>query len=373
MALVAVDVMGGDGAPDVELDGMVAALRQSAGSGVHHDALRLVAVGDEARIRAGLAQRRAEDLGIRVVHAAQVVGMDDAPSSVVRGKTDSSMRVCFDLVKRGEAQAVVSAGNSGAMLACGLFVMGRIPWVDRPGIVTSFPTRRGHCAILDVGANVDPKGETLAQLAALGVVYARLLYGAERPRVGVLSNGSEDHKGSELTREVDRLLRVAFASEGDARYLGYVEGSDLFTGDVDVVVTDGFTGNVVLKACEGAAESIAALLKREVQRRWMARLGALLMLPAFRALRRYVDYAEQGGAPLLGVRGVAIVCHGRSNAKAIKNAIGVADRFVQLGLEPQLATAIQRYRAAGSLPSSHHAESAGAAERGTERSAREGS
>jgi len=321
----------------VEIEGAIAAVRERGA--------RVVLVGDEARLRAALRAAGADSLGIEVRHASQVVTMHDAPAAVVRKKTDSSMRVCFDLVKRGEASAAVSAGNSGAMLACGLFVLKRLPRVERPAIVTTFPTPVGPCALLDMGANVECKPRSLAQFAVLGTVYARLLHRKPRPRVGLLANGSEDHKGTELTRESHALLGRAAALPGgaDFDYVGYVEGRDIFAG-VDVVVTDGFTGNVVLKTVEGTAMAIFDLLRREIDRSRRAQAGALLLKPAFRNLKALMDYAEYGGAPLLGVDGVAMVCHGSSNAKAIKNAIFAAERFVAVGLKPQLSEAIEKHR-----------------------------
>jgi glycerol-3-phosphate acyltransferase PlsX len=334
---VALDAMGTDRAPTAEIEGAIAAARERG--------VRVVLVGDEARLRDELRRRDAERLGLEVRHASQVITMHDAPAQVVRKKTDASMRVCFDLVKRGEAAAVVSAGNSGAMLACGLFVLKRLPKVERPAIVTTFPTPQGPCALLDMGANVDCKPTTLAQFAVLGAVYSRLLHRKPRPRVGLLANGEEDHKGTELTRETHALLSRAAALPGgaDFDYLGYVEGRDIFAG-VDVVVTDGFTGNVVLKTVEGTAGAIFALLKRDIAASRRAQAGALLLRPVFTRLKALMDYAEYGGAPLVGVDGVAVVCHGSSNAKAIKNAIFAAQRFVEAGLKPQLGAAIDKHR-----------------------------
>jgi glycerol-3-phosphate acyltransferase PlsX len=334
---VALDALGTDQAPGVEIEGAVAAVRERGA--------RVVLVGDEARLRAALRAAGAEALGIEVRHASQVVSMHDAPAVVVRKKTDSSMRVCFDLVKRGEAAAVVSAGHSGAMLACGLFVLKRLPKVERPAIVTTFPTPVGPCALLDMGANVECKPRALAQFAVLGAVYARILHRKPRPRVGLLANGAEDHKGTELTRESHALLeRVAKLPGGsDFDYVGYVEGRDIFAG-VDVVVTDGFTGNVVLKTVEGTAMAIFDLLRRSVEQSRRAQAGALLMRPVFKDLKALMDYAEYGGAPLVGVDGVVMVCHGSSNAKAIKNAIFAADRFVAAGLKPQVERAIEKHR-----------------------------
>jgi glycerol-3-phosphate acyltransferase PlsX len=338
MPRIAVDAMGADAAPRVEVEGVVAAVRERG--------TEVVLVGDEPRLRAELEALGAAGEKVAIRHAPEVITMHDAPSMAVRQKKQSSMRICFDLVKAGEADAVVSAGNSGAMMACGLFVLGRLPGVERPAIVTTFPTKTGECALLDMGANVDPKPAVLAQFGVLGAVYARLLHGKERPKVGLLSNGSEEHKGTQLTRDAHQLLAHESAPGGgaDFTYLGYVEGRDIFKGEVDVVVTDGFTGNVVLKSVEGAAEVIVSMVREEVMRAgWLAKLGAALMSKSLRRLRKRTDYAERGGAPLLGIDGVALICHGGSNARAIKNAVLVADRFAQLGLGRELAAAVARH------------------------------
>jgi glycerol-3-phosphate acyltransferase PlsX len=333
MPRIAVDAMGADASPRVEVEGVVAAVRERG--------TKVVLVGDETRLRAELKAIGAEKEKVDVVHAPDVITMHDAPSMAVKQKKKSSMRVCFDLVKSGEADAVVSAGNSGAMMACGLFVLGRLPGVERPGIVTTFPTRAGECALLDMGANVDPKPAVLAQFGVLGAVYARLLHGKTRPKVGLLSNGSEEHKGTALTRDAHALLSRAGSSDAAFTYVGYVEGRDIFKGEVDVVVTDGFTGNIVLKSVEGAADAIMSMVREEVMRSGIiAKLGAALMTSALRRLKRRTDYAEHGGAPLLGVDGVALICHGGSSAMAIKNAVWVADRFAQIGLGHELAAAI---------------------------------
>jgi glycerol-3-phosphate acyltransferase PlsX len=341
MPRIAVDAMGSDAAPRVELEGVLAAVRSRG--------VQVILVGDEARLRAELAALGANDKRDPIVvrHAPDVITMHDSPSMAVKQKKQSSMRVCFDLVKAGEADAVVSAGNSGAMMACGLFVLGRLPGVERPAIVTTFPTKAGECALLDMGANVDPKPTVLAQFAVLGSVYARLLHGKTKPKVGLLSNGSEDHKGTPLTRDAHQLLtRPDPAGDADFTYVGYVEGRDIFRGEVDVVVTDGFTGNVVLKSVEGAAEVILDMVREEVARSgWLSKLGAALMTGALKRLRRRTDYAEHGGAPLLGVDGVALICHGGSNAMAMKNAVLVADRFAQTGLRKELTAAVARHNA----------------------------
>jgi glycerol-3-phosphate acyltransferase PlsX len=338
MPTIAIDAMGADGAPRVEVEGVVSAVREKG--------IDVILVGDEARVRAELDKLGAGTEKIRVQHAPEVITMHDAPSMADKQKKKSSMRMCFDLVKAGDAHAVVSAGNSGAMMACGLFVLGRLPGVERPAIITTFPTKVGECALLDMGANVDPKPSVLAQFAVLGSVYARLLHGKARPKVGLLSNGSEEHKGTPLTRDAHQLLsRAARAdSPSDFDFVGYMEGRDIFKGEVDVVVTDGFTGNVMLKSVEGAADAILDMVRDEVRRGGLvAKLGAALMTTALRRLKRRTDYAEHGGAPLLGVDGVALICHGGSNARAIQNAVGVAHRFAQIGLGKELASAIGRH------------------------------
>jgi glycerol-3-phosphate acyltransferase PlsX len=332
MARIAVDAMGGDHAPSAELDAAITALRERRD-------LQVILVGDEARLRPALAGRGA-DSRLSIRHASQVITMDDAPAQAVRAKKDSSMRVAFELVKAGEADAVVSAGNSGAMMACGLLVLKRVRGVERPGIVTTFPTLKGPCVLCDMGANVDIKPTTLAQFGVLGAVYARVLHGKARPRVGLLSNGEEDSKGTELTRAAHALLRDM--SGEDLEYTGYVEGKDIFSGAIDVVATDGFTGNVVLKTSEGAAATVLAFLKEAFKSSRLAMLGALLAKPALEKLRKKIDYAETGGAPLLGVDGVVLICHGRSNSTALKNAILAADRDVAAGLRDRLAQAIKK-------------------------------
>src|SRR4051812_45672621 len=341
MPRIAVDAMGSDAAPRVELEGVLGAVRARG--------VKVILVGDEPRLRAELAALGANEKKdpIEIRHAPDVITMHDPPSMAVKQKKQSSMRICFDLVKTGEADAVVSAGNSGAMMACGLFVLGRLPGVERPAIVTTFPTKAGECALLDMGANVDPKPTVLAQFAVLGSVYARLLHGKARPRVGLLSNGSEDHKGTPLTRDAHQLLTRPDPADGaDFSYVGYVEGRDIFRGQVDVVVTDGFTGNFVLKSVEGAAEVILDMVREEVARSgFLSKLGAALMTGALKRLRRRTDYAEHGGAPLLGVDGVALICHGGSNAMAMQNAVFVADRFAQMGLRKELTEAVVRHNA----------------------------
>jgi glycerol-3-phosphate acyltransferase PlsX len=325
--------MGGDHAPTPECEGALLAVREKLA--------RVVLVGDRARIEKELGGTKLPD-GITVHHASQVISMDDHPGQAAKSKKDSSMRVAFELAKRGEVDAVVSAGNSGAFMACGLFVMKRLRGVDRPGVITTFPTKTGHCALIDMGANVDCQARTLAQFAVLGSVYARALHLKDRPRVGLLSNGEEETKGTELTRQTHRMLSMP-GVERDFDYRGYVEGRDIFSGDVDVVVTDGFTGNIVLKTAEGAGQIVMQMLKDEILATNVGKVGALLLRGAFRRLKRRVDYDEQGGAPLVGLDGVAILCHGRSSGKAIKNAVRWAAHFADGAMPKAVAAGIERH------------------------------
>ena len=337
--VVAVDAMGGDNAPAVEVQGAVAAARRWGVS--------IVLVGDKQQVEACLAQESTSGLDIRIQHASEVIGMKDSASDAVRKKKDSSVRVAFDLVRSGEAHAVVSAGNSGATLAVGMFRLKRIRGIDRPAIATIMPNMVDQTVVLDVGGTVDCKPAHLAQFALMGEIYAKSVLGKTRPRIGVLSNGEEDSKGNDLTRQAHQLLKGS-----DLNYLGFVEGRDLFNGKVDVVVCDGFVGNIVLKVSEGLAEAISSMLRREIGSRFLAKIGYLLAKPAFAAFKKRIDYAEYGGAPLLGIQGTGMICHGGSDSRAIMNAIGLAresvaqrvnDRLVeQLHLGADNATSVEK-------------------------------
>jgi glycerol-3-phosphate acyltransferase PlsX len=313
--VVAVDAMGGDNAPALEVEGAVAAARKWG--------IAIVLVGDSERIAQELCKHDTTGLRIVTRHASEVVGMHDAASDAVRRKKDSSIRVAYDLVQAGDADAVVSAGNSGAIMAAGMFVAKRIEGIERPAIATILPNLLGQTLILDVGGNVDCKPIHLEHFAIMGDVYARHLMGKNSPRIGLLSNGAEEKKGNDLTRETHQRLQ-----RHKLNYIGYVEGRDLYSGAVDVVICDGFVGNVVLKVSEGLADSIGQMLQKELKSRVLAKLGYLLARPAFRAFKKKVDYAEYGGAPLLGIKGTSIICHGGSNAKALTNAIGQAAHSV---------------------------------------------
>jgi glycerol-3-phosphate acyltransferase PlsX len=325
---VILDAMGSDRAPGPEVAG---ALRAARVYGVE-----VVLVGDAARLEAELA-RSDRDARVTVVHASQVVTMHDHPAQAFRGKPDSSMRVAVARVADGQGDAVVSAGNSGAMLATAIFVLGRIAGVERPAIVTVLPTPSGPLVLCDAGANTEPKPAQLAQFGVLGAAYDRVVHGRARPRLGLLSNGSEDGKGTPLTRGAHALLAGA---KGPFQFVGYVEGSELFRGIVDVIATDGFTGNVVLKTCEGIAEGLFGLVRQELEKTALARLGGALVAPALRELAKRIDYTEIGGALLAGVAKPAVIAHGRSDAAAIASAIGAAAQFAERDLPGQLAGAL---------------------------------
>ena len=321
--------MGGDLAPAVTVEGALRAHRERG--------LAVVLVGDEPRLAAELRRFGAEG-ELPIHHASEVVEMAEHPGQALRKKKDSSLRACFELCKSGHAQGLVSAGNSGAVLAGGLFLMGRLDGVDRPCIGGSLPTVKGRAVLVDMGANVDCTPEQVAQFALMGEVYARKVLGIAKPAVGVVANGEEEGKGTDLTRKTAAALR----SDPEINFRGYVEGKDVFSGDFDVIATDGFTGNVLLKTAEGAVWAVGKLLKRQIKSSKLASAGALLLGSAFEGVRRHVDYEEIGGAPLLGVDGVAMIAHGRSTARAILNALSGAEAFALKGLREDLSSAARR-------------------------------
>jgi glycerol-3-phosphate acyltransferase PlsX len=312
MIKIAVDAMGGDSAPHSEVLGVVQAVQEYS--------VGVILVGDENRLKEELRRYRAGNLSIEVIHASEVIGMNEAVSTAIRKKKDSSIRVAAKLVRDGKADGVVSAGNTGACMAIAKLVIGALSTVDRPALAAVMPTARSRPVVLvDVGANVDCKPNHLTQFAIMGEIFSRSVLGNSRPRVGLLSIGEEESKGNELTKEVYRVLKAA-----PLNFIGNVEGRDLFRGDVDVVVCDGFIGNVALKLSEGLTEMLTWMLKKDLSTYLSSQIGALLSRKAFGNFKTRVDYSEYGGALLLGVRGIVIICHGRSPAKAIKNAIRVA-------------------------------------------------
>jgi phosphate acyltransferase len=333
---IALDAMGGDLAPSATIEGALRARRERG--------VEVILVGDETRMRTELRRLGAGTNELRIRHASQVVEMDEHPGQALRKKKDSSIRVCFEMCKVGEAAGMVSAGNSGAVLAGGLFVLGRIDGVDRPCIGGSLPSLGGvgRSVLVDMGANVVCKPLHLAQFALLGEVYARRVLGVARPRIGVVANGEEEGKGTDLTRAVAHALRKPGAG---ILFRGYVEGKDVFSGEFDVIVTDGFTGNVLLKTGEGAVWAFGQLLKRQIKASPLASAGALLMRSSLEQVKKRVDYEEVGGAPLLGIKGTGVIAHGRSTPRAILNALSSAQAFAAERLEEEFAAAAQRAEA----------------------------
>ena len=324
--------MGGDFGPSVVVPGALQGARETGA--------KVLLVGIEEEIRKQIAELKAEDGEgelFEVVNATQIIEMTDKPSEVVRGKRDSSMHVACKLVRQGEADAFISAGNSGVAYACGMFIIGRIPGVERPALASLMPTEKSPMLLLDVGANAECRPHHLFQFAVMGSTFVKDILGYEDPRVALLSNGEEEGKGNPLVKDSYELLKQA----SHLNFVGNAEGSDLFTGDVDVVVCDGFVGNVALKLSEGLARSIRHLLKRELTSNGiLPRVGAALSMPAFKSFKKIVDYAEYGGAPLLGLKGIAIVCHGKSNEKAICSAMKLANSYISKGTQQRLVEAI---------------------------------
>ncbi|HSU56577.1 MAG TPA: phosphate acyltransferase PlsX, partial [Candidatus Dormibacteraeota bacterium] len=312
MLTIAVDAMGSDHCPKPEVEGALLAAKAFD--------VKVILVGREEVLTKELDRHPDwRSLPIQVHHAAEVVSMKDTAGRALRGKKDSSIRVASRLVRDGEAQGVVSAGNTGAVMATTKMVQGMLPGVDRPALASAFPTLNGSPAVMiDVGANVDSNPHMLAQFAVMGDVYSRVIFHTENPRVGILSIGEEEHKGNQLTRDATPLLKTL-----NLNFIGNVEGRDVYTGTVDVIVCDGFVGNVALKVSEGLVEVIREMLRESLKQNMQRKVGALLAQGAFADFKKRVDYTEYGGAPLLGLKGICIICHGRSNAKAVKNAIRV--------------------------------------------------
>jgi glycerol-3-phosphate acyltransferase PlsX len=322
---IAVDAMGGDHAPKEVVRGAVHAFRE-------HD-LPIILVGKEELIWEEL--RRTGAKGIEVQHASDVVEMHDVPGVAIRKKKDSSLRVGLNLVAEGKATSFVSAGNSGAVMAGALMILRKIPGVDRPAITATIPTPTGPIVLIDAGANVDCKSYHLVQFGYMGDAYARKILGISRPRVGVVSIGEEESKGTDLTRETSFLFRKT-----DLNFVGNLEGRDFFAGKADVFVCDGFVGNVILKTMEGMATALLDFLREEILKSQMAKVGAVLAGGAIRRVKRRLDYAEYGGAPLLGVKGGVVICHGSSDARAMKNAIRAGGSLHRHGVEEEIAKAI---------------------------------
>lgn len=319
---IVVDAMGGDRAPAEIVKGTLAAS--------HELQIPMTLVGRRAEIERELAALGGAS-GISILDAPDVIEMAEHPARAVKSKRQSSIVAGIERVKE-TGGAFVSAGNSGATMAAALLYLGRIPGVDRPALGTVFPTKSGRVVILDVGANTEVRPDWLRQFGILGSLYARLALGIDNPRVGLLSNGEEETKGNQLVQEAFPLLKAS-----GLNFIGNIEGRDIPSGTVDVVVTDGFTGNVVIKLAEGVGEALLSILRRELTSSAVNKLAAAVLRPAFRRVSKVLDYAEYGGAPLLGVQGLAIVAHGRSDARAIASAIRVANRAVTAGLQQAIA------------------------------------
>ncbi len=327
---IAVDGMGGDYAPQAIVEGAVLAAQQYNAN--------IVLVGDEDRLARELDRLQAHKLPISICHASEVVHMDEAPGMALRKKRFSSIRVAIELVRQGEARAVVSAGNTGAALAASLMILKPLQGIDRPAIATLLPTQKGFTILIDAGANVDCKATQLFQFGIMGHVFAKYVFGKSTPAVGLLAIGEEDTKGNDVTREAFALLK-----QSHLNFIGNVEGKHFFRGVADVVVCDGFIGNIALKMCEGLAEMYGQSLKDGMTKTLWRRLGAALMRPALQDIRRRVDASEYGGAPLLGVNGTCIIGHGNSRPKAVKNAIHLAKRFLDERVTERLQEDIERH------------------------------
>jgi len=320
--------MGGDDAPRPIVDGALSAAR--------HLPIGVRLVGRADAVRAELDRHGdLSALAIDVIDTPDVVGMAESPAAALRRKPRSSIRVTSESVARGESRAMFSAGSTGATVMAAYGALGLLPGVDRPALATTIPTRVRAAVLLDAGANVECRPQHLLQFAVMGSVYAQVALGIERPRVGLLSIGEEETKGTELIREAHQLLK-----SGPVHFIGNVEGRDVYGGHADVIVCDGFTGNVALKISEGLVDTVEHLLGEELQSTFSTRVGYLLSLRAFRRFRKRVDYSEYGGAPLLGVNGLCLVGHGRSSAKAVRNAVAMAHRFATFGVIARLEQGI---------------------------------
>lgn len=327
---IALDAMGGDFAPAVTVEGAIETVNA-------YDNIDVILVGDEFVIRKDLDRKKVPPERIRIKHASQVILMDESPTVAVRKKKDSSIKRGIELVKNLEADAFVSAGNSGAVMATALLLLKTSKIVDRPAIAAIMPTLKDPFVLIDAGANIHCNPNNLLQFALMGTTYSKAILGVEDPKVALVSTGEEDTKGNELTRETFKLLK-----EADINFLGNIDGKDIFSGNIHVIVCDGFTGNVILKTSEGLADALIKMLKREVANLTTGRIGYLLMKPALRKFKKKTDYDEYGGAPLLGINGACIISHGRSTSKAIRNAIKVAADFSSKRVHERISSEIEK-------------------------------
>jgi glycerol-3-phosphate acyltransferase PlsX len=310
---ISIDAMGGDHGPEVVIPAAISALKK-------HPEVTFILVGDEDTVEYHLQQNGINDEPrLRIHHASQQVAMDELPSQALRGKKDSSMRVAINLVKQGDASACVSAGNIGALMATARFVLKTLPGIERPAIISAIPTMKGHCYVLDLGANVDSSAAHLVQFAVMGSVLSELVDGIEQPRVGLLNIGSEEIKGNERVKEASRLLE-----QTDLNYIGYIEGDGLYHGEADVVVCDGFVGNVALKTSEGVVHMIRHYLRQSFSRNWLTKLAGLIASPVLNHFRNELDPRAYNGANLIGLQGIVIKSHGGADEFAFANAIDIA-------------------------------------------------
>jgi phosphate acyltransferase len=329
---IALDAMGGDFGPPNIVAGAVMALKE------YPRIAKLFLVGDTPRIEAELKQHRCNDSRIEIVHATQVVEMTDGAVDAVRRKKDSSVSRAVDLVKKGDAAAIVSAGHTGAAVAATTIKLRTLPGVDRPGIAAVIPSETNIFVLIDAGANSDPRPDHMVQYAIMGSVYSRHVLGYEKPAVGLMSIGDEDSKGSDLTKEVFKMLK-----QSGLNFRGNIEGHDLFADPVEVVVCDGFVGNVILKTCESIGDAIFKWLKHELMKSKTRMAGAYLARNAFLTIKKKVNYEEYGGMPLLGVNGICIIAHGASTPLAIKNALRVAAESIEHQVNPHIVEEVRRY------------------------------
>jgi len=307
---IALDAMGGDNAPETTVAGAIRAAREMP--------IDVVLVGEQVVVEQYLKRYPKRPANLSIVHASEVIEMDESPVASVRKKKDSSINIGMELLRDRKVDAFVSAGNTGAVVSASMLTLGLLPGVERPGIAILLPGLQGATLLIDVGANIDPKPSHLLQYALMGEAYVRFVMGKTRPTVGLLNVGEEETKGTEFIRETYNLLEHA-----GMNFVGNVEGRDIFSGEYNVIICDGFVGNVALKTAESLAYAISQILKRSLTRSAITRFGAWLSRSAFQDLRQEIDYAEHGGAPLLGVNGVSVIAHGSSSTKAIKNAIRV--------------------------------------------------
>ncbi|RKY31835.1 MAG: phosphate acyltransferase PlsX [Candidatus Omnitrophota bacterium] len=326
---IAVDAMGGDNAPEVVVGGAVAAIKEYK--------VDVILVGDEARINLLLKEYRHKGNSISVCNAPEIIEMSESAATSVRRKRKSSIVLGLDLVKQGKADAFFSAGNTGAVVCAAALSLGLLPDIERPGIAILTPNlKKSTSLIIDVGANIDPKPKQLLQYGIMGDVYSRYIMNKANPTVGLLNIGEEEAKGTDFVRECHELLQ-----KSRLNFIGNIEGKHIFSGECDVVICDGFVGNVVLKVSEGVSETFMVLLKRYLLNSMLGKIGLLFLIPSFRRLKKDIDYAEYGGAPLLGVNGIVIIGHGRSNLKAVKNAIRVAKEEVERKFNEKVLEAIK--------------------------------